>query len=284
MRVRLLALCAVAMLSCSSPPDAGKLSCNAVEGVEPVLTAPGIFIGDMHGTQESPAFLRDLSCHVMKAGKPLVIAMEYDAADQAVLDAFLQSPDEEQASRLLTSTVHWTRNMDGRASPAMRDALLAIRRYARAGGKVRLLAYDLKPSPGKERDTASAEYISGERARDRSNAYWIVFGGNVHARKIKGLPMEGFENLEPLGYQIRNWNLIHLNAKSRGGSGWGCVGTDFQKNCSIMQLGPSCTTDCPAHPVIRLMRSGPDDAYDGYYDVGKLTASPPLHLESDKPQ
>jgi hypothetical protein len=63
----------------------------------------------------------------MKSGRPLILAMEYDAADQSVLDDFLRSADEQAASRLLVGTPHWTQNMDGRASPAMRDALLAIR-------------------------------------------------------------------------------------------------------------------------------------------------------------
>jgi hypothetical protein len=60
----------------------------------------------------------------MKSGRPLILAMEYDAADQSVLDDFLRSADEQAASRLLVGTPHWTQNLDGRA---MRDALLAIR-------------------------------------------------------------------------------------------------------------------------------------------------------------
>jgi hypothetical protein len=107
-------------------------------------------------------------------------------------------------------------NIDGRASPAMRDALLAIWRYAHAGGKVRLLAYDVKRSPGKERDQASAEYLSRERAKGNNRAYWIVFGGNVHARKIKGLPIARHEDHEPPGYQIRDWSLIHLDVNYHG--------------------------------------------------------------------
>jgi hypothetical protein len=105
-----------------------------------------------------------------------------------------------------------------------------------------------------------------------------VFGGNVHARKVKGLPVAGYESHEPLGYQITSWNLIHLDANYRGGTSWGCIGGPDPKKCAVIQFGPACTTDCPAHPVIhleQLARSG--DAYDGYYDVGKLTASPPLN-------
>jgi hypothetical protein len=274
MRTSFIVLCAVVLMSCSGSPDPRSLACNPIEGVEHAQGVPGVFIGDFHGTQETPAFLRDLSCHVMKSGRPLVVAMEYDAADQEVLDEFLKTADEQAASRLLTGTVHWTQNKDGRASSAMRDALMGIWRDSRAGGKVRLLAYDLPVSTWQDRDKASAEYISRER-ENAPDSFWIVFGGNVHARKIKGLPMEGYEDHEPLGYQIRDWNLLHLDARYRGGASWGCVGG----NCSVMQFGPPCTTDCPAHPVIWRSRSNP--AYDGYYDVGKLTPSPPLNREQD---
>jgi hypothetical protein len=272
MRTSVMVLCAMVLMSCSRPQDPADLACNRIEGVEHVQGIPGVFIGDFHGSQETPAFLRDLSCHVMKSGRPLVVAMEYDAADQAVLDQFLRTSDEAAAVSLLTSTVHWTDNKDGRASSAMRDALLGIWRDAHAGGKVRLLAYDLPVSTWQERDRASAQYISRERATT-GDAFWIVFGGNVHARKIKGLPKEGYEDHEPLGYQIRDWNLLHLDVRYRGGASWACV----DGNCSVMQWGPSCTTDCPPHPVI--WRTLSDRAYDGYYDVGKLTPSPPLNME-----
>jgi hypothetical protein len=281
MRTSFLVLCALALMSCSHTPDPRHLACNPVGGVEQVLQAPGVFIGDMHGTEESPAFLMDLSCHVMKSGRPLAIAMEYHADDQSILDEFLKTSDEQVASRVLTSTVHWTKNIDGRASPAMRDALLAIWRYGHSGGKVRLLAYDLNVSTWQERDTASAKYISREKAKSTTDTFWIVFGGNVHARKTKGLRFAGAppdsENHEPLGFQIRDWKLVHLNVYYRGGTGWGCVGGPDAANCSVMEFGPACTTDCPPHAVIRLGRQGQsDDAYDGVYDVGRLTASPPL--------
>ncbi len=50
----------------------------------------------MHGSVESPAFLIALACHSVKAGRPLVVAMEYDANDQAVIEQFLATPDENE--------------------------------------------------------------------------------------------------------------------------------------------------------------------------------------------
>lgn len=275
----ILAVCAFLLVSCARQPDVSQLACAPVEGVEQVLPAPGVFIGDMHGSVESPAFLSALACHVVKGGRPLVVAMEYDARDQAVLNQFLGMTEDQRAADLLTSTPHWTGNRDGRASVAMRDALLSIRRYARAGGGVELVAYDLQVSTYQERDRASADYIRQKRDSDGSAAYWIVFGGNVHARKTKGLPFvnapPGSEDHEPLGYLIRDWGLIHLDAAYRGGAFWGCTGPS-PEDCSVKELGPACTTDCPPHPVIRLQSSHP--SYDGVYDVGKLTVSRPLYL------
>lgn len=277
MKQGFLLVCAFLLMSCTGP-DIRQLACAPVEGIEQVLAASGVFIGDMHGTEESPAFLGALACHVVKSGRPLVVAMEYDAKDQAVLDQFLGTAEEGKAVSLLTGTPHWTGNRDGRASEAMRDALLAIRGYARAGGDVELVAYDFWGSTSQERDRTSSEYIRQKRANDGAATYWIVFGGNVHARKTRGLTgpgaPAGYEDHEPLGYLIRDWGLIHLDAAYRGGSAWGCTGPSPEE-CSVREYGSSCTAECPPHPVIRLQRSNP--AYDGVYDVGRLTVSRPLY-------
>lgn len=270
--------CVFLLVSCAKSPDVRQLACPPVEGVEQVLAAPGVFIGDMHGTVESPAFLAALACHVLKSGRALVVAMEYDAQDQAVLEQFLATRDVGKAATLLTSTPHWTSNRDGRASTAMRDALVAIHGLAAAGGNVELVAYDLRVATWQERDPASAEYIRQKRANGASADFWILYGGNVHARKTKGLPFTNAppdsEDHEPLGYLIRDWGLVHLNVAYRGGAGWGCRGPT-PEDCSVLELGPACTLDCPLHPVIRLDSANP--AYDGVYDVGRMTVSRPLY-------
>jgi hypothetical protein len=259
----------------------GTPACDPIDGVEQVLGRPGVFMGEMHGSVESPAFLSALACHAVKSGRSLVVAMEYDANDQAVLDQFLVSPDERKALDTLTATRHWTENSDGRASGAVRDALLKIRGLAMSGARVRLIAYDFWGTTPLERDRRSADLLQRIRDEKSSTAYWIVFGGNVHARKSKGLPFgnapPGSDDFEPLGYLIRDWGLVHLDAGYRGGEAWGCTGST--PDCRVLALGPACTTDCPAHPTIRLQTTDP--AFDGVYDVGKLSVSRPLRWRSD---
>jgi hypothetical protein len=279
MILRILAVCAVLLSSCAQRPTATRVNCPPIEGVEQVLSAPGVFIGDMHGTKEAPGFLAALACHAVQANHEVVVAMEYDARDQAVLEQFLATGDEEQASRLLTATPFWQQNMDGRGSAAMRDALLQMRRLGNGGGSLELVAYDFGGATSQERENSSAALLEQHRAR-HAGKYWIVFGGNVHARKTRGLEIvgapPGSENHEPLGYQLQDWNLIHLNVYYRGGSMWGCMGPP-PDGCSILNQEPSCSADCPSALAIRLTRIHP--SYDGVYDVGSLTASPPLHLQ-----
>src|SRR6187551_646115 len=109
MRSRILALVCSIVISASAFA-AQPLTCSPIDGIEKVLNKPGVFIGDQHGSAETPAFLGNLACHVMATGRPLVIAMEYSAEDQQVLDAFLKTSDEQAASRLLTVTPYWTTN------------------------------------------------------------------------------------------------------------------------------------------------------------------------------
>jgi hypothetical protein len=283
MNTQLLALLAFGLLQVATAANRTS-TCSPIEGVEQVLGGPGVFIGDMHGSAEPPAFLGALAFHAVKSGRSLVVAMEYEAKDQAVLDQFILTADESRAVAFLTATPYWTGNRDGRASAAMRDALVEMRRLARAGNQVRLVAYDLWGATSAERDKQSAELIRGIRKKNERAAYWIVFGGNVHARKTKGLPFHnapsGSADHEPLGYLIRDWALIHLNVHYRGGTSWACTGPS-PDDCKVIDLGSGCTADCPANPIIRLQASDP--AYDGVYDVGRLTVSEPLSRSSKLP-
>jgi hypothetical protein len=278
MKIQLLAMIIFGLLQ-GAPSADRTLTCAPIDGVERVLGAPGVFIGDLHGSVESPAFLAALACHAANSGRFVVVAMEYDAKDQAVLDEFLLTTDEAKAVGVLTATTHWTQNRDGRASPAMRDALLEIHRLAR-GHPVKLIAYDHWGETSSEREKKSAELLRGIRDKQDAAAYWIVFGGNVHARKTKGLPFAnapaGSDDHEPLGFLIRDWALVHLDADYRGGATWACTGP-APDDCRAIELGPGCTVACPVHPIIRLQATNP--AYDGVYDVGRLSVSGPLRRQ-----
>src|SRR5690606_25874122 len=163
------------LVSCSRAPHVVTSVCPPVEGVEQVLSGTGVFIGDMHGSNQSPAFLAALACHAMKQGRPVIAAMEYDAQDQPVLDRFLRTRDAVEAMEFLTRTRHWTGNSDGRASVAMANALRAMHGYRHAGGALRLVAYDFWGADGQDRDRRSAEYLDQIRIDASPGTFWILF-------------------------------------------------------------------------------------------------------------
>jgi hypothetical protein len=99
----------------------------------------------------------------------------------------------------------------------------------------------------------------------------VIFTGNVHARKTKGLQASnappGMENAAPLGYRLRDLGFLHMNMHYRGGSAWTCVS---QSDCGVRVLGAA-----GAAVGSYLIVPSVDPAYDLQYLVGPVTASPP---------
>jgi hypothetical protein len=60
MRLGIVLACAILLMSSAKTREVPPLACAPVEGVEQILSTSGVFIGDMHGSMESPAFLSAL--------------------------------------------------------------------------------------------------------------------------------------------------------------------------------------------------------------------------------
>lgn len=267
----LLCLCATAY----PLPAGAATSCKPISGVGLVLRAPGVFVGDMHGTAEAPAFVKSLMCHLSRSRRPVLLALEYPSDQQHFLQDFLHSRAANPARTLLASPF-WSRpTQDGRTSRAMLQLLDWIRGRIASGARVRVVAFDRLP-PGalsgtagfNARDAAMAVFLRQELARLGPGEFPIIFTGNVHARKTSGLPFvdapSGAANAEPLGYRLRDLGYLHMNIASDGGSAWVCFGT-----CGVHSFGK-------AKPVSAFtVRRSSDAAYDLEYFVGSLTASPP---------
>ena len=251
-------------------------SCKPISGLSRVLHAPGVFVGDMHGTAQSPAFVRALICHVLKSGRTVLLALEYPRDQQHFLHCFLHSssPDPERA---LLASPFWSRpTQDGRTSHAMLQLLNWIRRQIAGGARVRVVAFGWEP-PRKltgtarfnARDGRMASNLRQELASVTPGDFPIIFTGNVHARKTKGLPFlnapPGAANAKPLGYRLRHLPYLHLNIVHDGGSIWACYGT-----CGLHHFGKPG----PAVSTFSI-RASSDPAYDLDYFVGPISASPP---------
>jgi hypothetical protein len=267
-----LCLCAVAA------PEVGNTAagCAQINGLDRVSGAPGAFVADMHGTVEAPAFVASLVCNLLSSGRPVLLALEYPSGEEHFIDAFLHARGERPQAALLSSPF-WRRPMqDGRTSRAMLDLLDWARQQVAEGAQVRVVAFDSLPkSPLSgaagfdERDAAMAARLREELARLSPHEFPLIFTGNVHARKTKGLPFlnapPDAEQAEPLGYRLRDLSFVHVNAAYRGGSAWTCTET-----CGVRWFGKPGRAVSPVS-----IRPSRDPAYDLEYFVGPFTASPP---------
>ncbi len=98
--------------------------CAPIDGMEPLLK-PGriLLLGELHGTQESPAFVLDVACHAAHSDLPLIVGLELRSNLQSGVDAFLDSKgSEEDRSALLSGQWQLVRCAPLRTVP-VRDSL-----------------------------------------------------------------------------------------------------------------------------------------------------------------
>jgi hypothetical protein len=98
----------------------------------------------------------------------------------------------------------------------------------------------------------------------------VIYTGNVHARKTRGLPLPGappgFGDVKPLSWHLRDRGDVHLGVNYQGGTAWMRVG----EHGRVQAIGEP-------GPVLSSLSVTPssDRGYDAYYAMGRLTASPP---------
>ncbi|QSQ24197.1 hypothetical protein JY651_04285 [Pyxidicoccus parkwayensis] len=253
---------------------APKVDCGpAIPGMEALLKpAAFIVLGEMHGTQEAPAFTTQLACHAASAGQPVRVEFEIAVEEQPRIDAFLASGDG--ALQLLTASEFWTRSFqDGRSSKAMLQALVRLRELKRAGLPLEVRAFDVGAVGGKDRDASMAEKLVQERAQAPRDTF-VVLVGNLHARRDKGAPWD--PNLRFMTNHLLEAEpgLVALDMAYLGGSIWACMG-QTDDACKVHPLKKPRYEEHAATPRIVLQKDGPEDAYDGVYGVGTANASPP---------
>lgn len=262
-----------------TPVALAAARCQSIAGFDQVLHARGVLVGDLHGTAEAPAFVRAVVCNLLRARRPVLLALEYPSREQPFIDQFLHAHGNE-AKRALLASPFWSRpRQDGRSSRAMLDLLDWVRRQIDGGAPVRVIAFDAS-SPLTQagtaqtfdaRDAAMADVLRRQLATLAAGELPVIFTGNVHARRTQGLPFinapPGAEQAQPLGYRLKDQGLLHLNIAYRGGTAWTCYAPDV---CGAISLG----APGPAVHAFAL-RPSADPAYDAQYFVGRLTASPP---------
>jgi hypothetical protein len=212
-----------------------------------------VIFGEIHGTNEIPAFFSACVREFLDRGETVKVFLELDAADTDHTAKYLRGEIGEAA---LLSSPRW-RVHDGRTSLAMLELHRALKGVPVVGFV-----------PG--RGVADSNAAMGENfLRHRlENGYNLVLVGGTHAQLAAGKG-DSFTSV-PFGQyvQARSNNVLSLNARYTGGEAWACA-----PYCDANPLDGNEPDG--ATPAKRIGFEDKDRRFNGYFSVGRVTASPP---------
>jgi hypothetical protein len=217
----------------------------------------------MHDNDETQKFVGQLACAATALGA-LRVGLEIPSDEQAHIDKFLGSAGTPPDRQALLSGEFWTREFqDGRSSTAMAALLESLRKLARGGSDVKVVAFDIPSSVHDgDRDEAMAKNLAASFVRE-PEAVFLVLVGNLHARKAARMR---FKQTFMAQYLIQmKQPVTTLDGRYGVGTSWVCAPT-----CQPQLIGRG-----PAMPVGIVLERTQDDAYDGTFSVGAPTFAPP---------
>jgi erythromycin esterase-like protein len=257
---------------------AGWLACAPVSAAAPegacalpillpaaASSARLVFLGEYHGTQETPLFAAEYACLLASQGARTTLALEMLQTEQPALDAYLRSDGGDEAQRTLLSTSFWRGTRDGRASTGTLAMIERIRVLRSAG-----LHIDLLPLDGVTegtRDQTMAAHLRKAMDADAARRF-VVLAGNMHTRKAprSSPPDPGYDSL---AYLLRDRPSVALNVLPQSGAAWVCQSS----NCGPKEIkGVAGAGDRPAE--IRMGYSVMP-GYDGTVLLPKATVAEP---------
>lgn len=176
-----------------------------------------VLVGEIHGTDQAPAFVGQLACAASADGTAVTVALEISAQEQPRLDAYLASAGTPAARAAVLAGPFWTRStQDGRSSTAMLALLERLRRLNADGRRVAVIAVDEERIGA--RDVGMAEQIT--RAVQPGRRV-IALLGNVHASQRLGRP--NLPDYAPAGYLLRALAPLGVRVGAHGGEAWVCA-------------------------------------------------------------
>ncbi len=235
-----------------------------------------LIVGEMHGTREVPALVAEVAAGIGKlkdaAGKaqPLVVALEMPAQDSGH-QAYLASDGTAGDRKRLLASPFWAKAyQDGRASEAMLALIESVRKQARAGGAIKLAAFDMSEAQiaaKVDRDQAMADNLR-VIVQDNPAARIVALAGNYHARQSVGAPWNAAHRFMA-GYltDLAPFSL-HVNAPT--GSYWACSGGD-PASCEMNSFGKGVAP--PADSRLHINAALKAMGYNQELELPKLTAS-----------
>jgi hypothetical protein len=234
-----------------------------IPGLTKLLNRPGlryVVVGDLHGTEQLPAFFGQL-VEEISARKPVSVILEYPERFRRDLDTYLASSGDAAARKAFLATDFWTRWHDGRSSKAM-FALIE---------KLRTLEVPVTACQPYGSDLGEYERVMGEcwkQVGEDTHRLVLIFVGNAHASY-----MPVFNDVVPAAASLPRDATASFDNFEAPGWAWNC---DKPDKCG----------ESPSHADSDLREPGlyfgedlvpvARGVFDGAYSAGpRFTASPP---------
>ena len=210
--------------------------CLPVPGADQLWapTTNWVFIGEVHGTNETPDAFANLVCLAAKTRRPITVALEYPVDEQPVIDAFLASDGGSAAEAALLAAAMWHRDVqDGRTSVAFLRLFQRLRVMHHQHLITGVRAFDVpeKSVEPRERNAAMADRLAA--LAPHPDQLVMVLVGNFHA--IRHPVERAGKTIQPAAALLPRGRTVTVNVVGNGGTAWycqqdGCGSRDYGRN------------------------------------------------------
>ena len=203
------------------------LAINAAGAIAPCSPVPGadqiwskasvhwVFIGELHGSNETPAAFHDLVCEAIAQGKHVTVALERPTSEQAALDNVITAKDLAAAQESLLQLPGWKEVPDGRGSEAMLRLLVSLRELRRLQPDLKVVAFDAPytgTAPGARDQALGHALLSLSPAKP--NDLVLILTGNLHAMQASKF------GYDLAAMYLPRKEILSLEVTDRGGESW----------------------------------------------------------------
>ena len=249
-------------------------SCSPVPGADQIWSKAGVhwvFIGELHGSNETPAAFRELVCDAIAQGKQVTVALERPTSEQAALDNILTAKikDLSAAREVLLQLPRWKEGMDGLASEAMLRLLVSLRELRTLQPDLKVVAFDAPysgPPSAAARDEAMGHALLVLRPA-KPNDLVLILTGNLHAMQA---PKRGYDLA---AMYLPPKEILSLEVTDWGGESWSESTTE---GCGPLKGGVGDKDAKKPYGIFLDPSLAPFGKVDGILSLGvPLTASAP---------
>ncbi len=209
----LLGLCLSFQIASASP------ECKPPRGVAQIWKKPSIhwvWVGETHGTQESPAVFGEMVCAALSQGLSVSVAIERPTSEQGAIDRLMKSEKLERSRAYLLRQPDWQSSFDGRTSKAVLGLLERLRGLRTA-----------YPSLSVQAIVDAGAFASSPSMNDRMmgnniRALWkgqhnqlvMILTGNVHGFR------KPYRGVKTAAMYIPSGQIMSLEITDTGGKVW----------------------------------------------------------------